>query len=150
MRSHDAPVDFLVVEFPEGARDFPYEVARELASLVDAEMIRVLDVVILDKDPDGTVSMLEPDELGVRDTLRRVEADLRAVLPTQDIDVIAELLPLGRSAGIVVWEQVWAAPLAQTALDAGGAVLGHGRITHGTAPLARDHDDTRRPTARTT
>lgn len=141
MRSHDAPVDFLVVEFPEGARDFPHEVARELASLVEAEMIRVLDLVILDKDPQGRVSMQEPDELGVRDSLRRVEAELRVVLPTQDIDVIAELLPPGRSAGVVVWQQVWAEPLARTALASGGAVLGHGTVCHIPSPLTTHHDD---------
>lgn len=128
MRSHDAPVDVMVVGFPAGTRDFPYEVARELSSLVDAEMVRVLDLVILDKDAAGRVTTVEANALTARDELRRVEADLHVVLPAQDIEAIAELLAPGRAAGVVVWQQLWAEPLAQTAMDAGGELLGSGRI----------------------
>ena len=61
------PVDYLVVEFPAGASNFTGEMAAELVALVDAGTIRVIDVLILTKDEDGTVDAMELsdlDELG--------------------------------------------------------------------------------------
>jgi uncharacterized membrane protein len=49
------PVDYLVVEFPADRANFSGEMAAELRSLVDRELIRVLDLVIVRKDPDGSV-----------------------------------------------------------------------------------------------
>ena len=49
------PVDYLVVEFPAGAKNFTGEMAAELLKLVDAGTIRVIDVLILDKNEDGSV-----------------------------------------------------------------------------------------------
>ena len=46
------PIDYIVVEFPPGTNQFTGELAREVASLVDAEIIRVLDLMILQKDAD--------------------------------------------------------------------------------------------------
>ena len=63
------PIDYLVVEFPAGSRDFGGELARELASLVDAEMVRVLDMLVLEKDEDGHVEAFEMGELGDRSDL---------------------------------------------------------------------------------
>ena len=59
------PVDYLVVEFPAGASHFTGEMAEELAALVDAGTIRVLDIMILAKDADGSVEALEIDDLDV-------------------------------------------------------------------------------------
>ena len=61
------PVDYLVVEFPAGASNFTGEMAKELLALVDAGTIRVIDVLILTKNEDGTVDAMELsdiDELG--------------------------------------------------------------------------------------
>ena len=48
------PVDYLVVEFPAGASNFTGEMAAELLALVNSGTIRVIDVLILIKDADGT------------------------------------------------------------------------------------------------
>ena len=61
------PVDYLVVEFPAGASNFTGDMAKELLALVDAGTIRVIDILILTKDEDGTVDAMElsdVDELG--------------------------------------------------------------------------------------
>ena len=52
------PVDYLVVEFPAGASSFTGEMARELVKLVDAGTIRVIDVLILQKDDDGSIEAM--------------------------------------------------------------------------------------------
>ena len=52
------PVDYIVVEFPAGASNFTGEMTKELLSLVDAGTIRVIDVLILMKDEDGSVEAM--------------------------------------------------------------------------------------------
>jgi hypothetical protein len=74
------PVDYLVVEFPAGASHFTGEMAAELAALVDAGTIRVLDVLILAKDADGSVDALEIDDLDALDELRTIETTLATIL----------------------------------------------------------------------
>ena len=57
------PVDYLVVEFPAGQSNFNGEMAAELASLNRAGTIRLLDLLILQKDADGAIEAFEVDEL---------------------------------------------------------------------------------------
>ena len=47
------PVDYLVVEFPADKADFSGEMARELTSLIERGLVRVLDLVVLRKDSRG-------------------------------------------------------------------------------------------------
>ena len=60
------PVDYLVVEFPVERADFSGEMAAELTSLVDRELVRVLDLVLLRKDPDGSVEAAELNDADER------------------------------------------------------------------------------------
>ena len=57
------PVDYLVVEFPAGASNFTGEMAAELLALVDSGTIRVIDVLILDKNEDGSVDVTELSDI---------------------------------------------------------------------------------------
>ena len=52
------PVDYVVVEFPAGQSNFTGEMAKELLALVDAGTIRVIDILILTKDADGSVEAI--------------------------------------------------------------------------------------------
>jgi hypothetical protein len=63
------PVDYLVVEFPAGASHFTGEMAKEIAKLVDAKLIRVLDLLILQKDANGGIEALEMNDLDEIDDL---------------------------------------------------------------------------------
>ena len=67
MTDHDVnelgPVDYLVVEFLPATTNFTGEMAAEIAKLVDAKVIRVLDLLILQKDADGAIEALEIDDL---------------------------------------------------------------------------------------
>ena len=70
------PVDYLIVEFPAGASNFTGEMAKELLALVDAGTIRVIDVLILTKNEDGTVDAMELSDIEELGPLRAVEAQL--------------------------------------------------------------------------
>ncbi|HET6713682.1 MAG TPA: DUF6325 family protein [Actinomycetota bacterium] len=122
------PVDYLVVEFPAGKSSFTGEMADELATLVDKGIIRVLDLLVLHKDDDGTVEGLEIDDLENVDELRGLEAHVAEILAADDVVYLAEAMENGSTAGVLVWENVWAAPFASAARRAGGQLVATGRI----------------------
>jgi hypothetical protein len=121
-------VDYLVVEFPPGAANFTGEMAAEIARLVDAKLIRVLDLLILQKDADGSVEALEIDDLDQVDELRVAETQLAELLAADDVAHLAASMEPGTIAGVLVWENLWAAPFASAARRAGGQLIASGRI----------------------
>jgi hypothetical protein len=122
------PVDYLVVEFPPGASHFTGEMANELAKLVDSGTIRLLDLVILAKDPDGAIEALEIEDLEQLDELRTAETQLAELLAAEDITHLAAAMEPGTTAGVLVWENTWAAPFASAARRSGGQLIANGRI----------------------
>ena len=57
------PVDFVIIEFPAGEANFTGEAADELAALIEAGTIRLVDLLILTKDDDGCVDAVELADL---------------------------------------------------------------------------------------
>jgi hypothetical protein len=122
------PVDYLVVEFPAGKSNFTGEMAAELASLVDSGIVRVLDLLILHKADDGTVEAFEIDDLDEVDELRALEGEIAEILAAEDVAHLAAAMENGSTAGVLVWENSWAAPFASAARRAGGQLIASGRI----------------------
>ena len=122
------PVDYLVVEFPPGVSHFTGEMAAELGRLVDAGTIRVLDLVVLVKDENGDVDALEVEDLDTVDELRAAETQLADLLAADDVVNLAAAMEPGTTAGVLVWENAWAAPFASAARRAGGQLIANGRI----------------------
>jgi Family of unknown function (DUF6325) len=122
------PVDYLVVEFPAGRSNFTGEMAAELTSLVDTGTIRVLDLLVLHKSDDGTVEAFEIDDLDELDELRVLEGGIAEILAAEDVAPLAAAMENGSTAGVLVWENSWAAPFASAARRAGGQLIATGRI----------------------
>ena len=122
------PVDYLVVEFPEGAQNFTGEMAVELARLSESGTIRILDMLILQKNDDGSVDALEIDEVPGVDEIRALEANVAEILAADDVVHLAEAMVPGSVAGVLVWENTWAAPFASAARRSGGQLIATGRI----------------------
>ena len=124
------PVDYLVVEFPADKANFSGEMATELRSLVDRDLVRVLDLVILRKEPDGSVEAAEladVDESNVGELLA-LEADLAMLLAEEDVAEIGKALEPGSIAAVLVYENKWAGPLASSIRRSGGQLVANGRI----------------------
>lgn len=121
-------VDWIVVEFP-GSR-FNGEVAPAITDLVDKGLIRVLDLLIIKKDEDGEFEVFEAGDLDDSELgeLRRSEAELAMVLSEQDVIDLTETIEPGSSAAVLVWENLWAAPVAAAIRHAGGQLVASGRI----------------------
>jgi hypothetical protein len=122
------PVDYLIVEFPPGHQDFTGEGAAELLRLHDAGIIRILDVLILQKGEDGTVMAQELGDLEELGELQRIEAELVQTLAEEDVDHLAAAMDPGSVAAVLVYENVWAAPFASAMRRAGGQLIANGRI----------------------
>jgi hypothetical protein len=122
------PVDYIVVEFPAGKSNFTGEMTQELVSLVDQGTIRVIDVLILTKNDDGTVEAMELAEVGELGELRGIEAELAELLAEEDVENLAAAMEPGSTAGVLIWENLWAAPFASAARRSGGQLIADGRI----------------------
>jgi Family of unknown function (DUF6325) len=122
------PVDYLVVEFPAGASHFTGEMAKEIGKLVDVKIIRVLDLLILQKDEDGSIDAVEINDLEELDDLRVAETQLADLLAYDDVVNLANAMEPGTTAGVLVWENSWAAPFASAARRSGGQLIASGRI----------------------
>ncbi|MGW6360813.1 DUF6325 family protein [Streptomyces sp. NPDC055092] len=122
------PIDYLVVEFPGNrmtGEGFPL-----LVDLVDRGLIRILDLTFVKKDEDGSVSGLEIADLdgdGKLD-LAVFEGASSGLLGQDDLEEAAGALEPGSSAGILVYENRWAAPFAAALRRGGARMVASGRI----------------------
>ena len=122
------PIDYLVVEFP-GSR-MTGEGLPLLVDLVDAGIIRILDLVFVERKLDGSVSALEIADFnndGVLD-LAVFEGASSGLLGQDDVEEAASAVEPGNSAGILVYENVWAAPFARALRRGGAQLVASGRI----------------------
>ena len=122
------PVDYVIVEFPEGQSNFTGEMADELLKLVDAGTIRIVDMLILVKDDDGAIEAMELSDLDDLGALEVVEAELAELLAEEDVVNLAAAMDPGSTAGVLIYENVWAAPFASALRRAGGQMVSSGRI----------------------
>jgi len=122
------PIDFVVVEFPANESNFTGEMVDELLRLVEAGLIRVVDVLILVKDADGVVDAMELSDLDDLGPLKALEAELAELLAAEDVANLAEAMDPGSTAGVLIWENLWAAPFASAVRHSGGQLIADGRI----------------------
>ncbi|MFC1440669.1 DUF6325 family protein [Streptacidiphilus sp. N1-10] len=122
------PVEYLVVAFP-GSR-FRGDLLPELKRLVDGGVIHILDLTFVKRDEDGVVSFLELDSLDAEEAamFADIEGEVGGLLSEEDLAVMAEEIPAGSSAALLVWENTWAAPMTAAVRAAGGVVVAHERV----------------------
>jgi len=122
------PIDYVVVEFPAGEANFNGDMAAELVALANAGTIRLLDLLVVHKDDDGALEAFEVDDLDEIDELRELETHVAEILAADDVAHLAEAMEPGSTAGVLVWENSWAAPFASAARRSGGQLIATGRI----------------------
>jgi uncharacterized protein DUF6325 len=122
------PIDYVVVEFPTGTANFTGEMTAELIALVKAGIIRLVDVIIITKDEHGVVEAAELSDLSDLGELAALEADLSELLAEDDVVHLAAAMDPGTVAGVLIWENLWAAPFASAARRSGGRLIANGRI----------------------
>jgi hypothetical protein len=125
---HMGPIDFIVVAFPTDrmtGEAFPL-----LVDLVDRGIIRILDLVFLRKDENGTVTTLTQVDM---DRMKVLEAALfdgaaSGLLGPDDVAEAATALEPGTAAGVLVYENAWATPFAAALRRSGGQLVAAGHV----------------------
>ncbi|WP_174518310.1 DUF6325 family protein [Streptomyces vietnamensis] len=122
------PVDYLVIEFPGNrmtGKGLPL-----LLDLVDRGIIRILDLTFVRKDADGSVVGLELGDFDADGELDLAvfEGSSSGLLGQDDLDEAGAALEPGNSAGIIIYENLWAAPLARELRRGGAQLVAGGRI----------------------
>jgi hypothetical protein len=122
------PVDYIVVEFP-GSK-FNGEIAPVLNDLVERDLIRILDLLILKKDENGEVEAFEISDLDDSEigSIVEAETELAMLLSEADVENIAAAIDPGSAAGVLIWENKWAVPFATAVRHSGGQLVASGRI----------------------
>ena len=123
------PIDFIALEFP-GNR-FRGEILPDLFELVDKEIIRIIDLVIIRKD-QGEVTVRELRELDPAhvELFSPLKAEVSEMITVIDINMIAEKLADNSTAGLLLIENLWAKKTQQAMLDANGRTVMFERIPH--------------------
>lgn len=122
------PIDYVVIEFP--GTTFDGTIAPALDDLVDRGLVRVLDLLIVVKDADGDVEVLEISDLADESlsALQRYESEVAMLLSESDVVNIAGAIEPGTTAAVLVWENLWAAPFGAAVRHRGGQLVAGGRI----------------------
>jgi uncharacterized protein DUF6325 len=121
------PVDYLLIEWP--GRQPTGEAMPYLVDLVDRGLIRLLDLALIAKDEDGSVTRVEIADLGEQDQEFAVFVGVESgLLSDEDADEAAAALEPGTSAALLVYENRWAVPFAAAVRRGGGQLVASGRI----------------------
>ncbi|MEP7034251.1 MAG: DUF6325 family protein [Dermatophilaceae bacterium] len=121
-------VDWLVLEFP-GSK-FNGSIASEIQDLTERGLVRILDLLVVKKDEDGSFEAIELEDVDDSELgeLRGFERNLAMVLGEQDLTDIATVIEPGSSAAVLVWENKWSAPFAAAVRHSGGQLVARGTI----------------------
>jgi hypothetical protein len=118
------PIELFVFGFPDN--QFKGEIAPALADLVDAGTIRIVDLLFVIKDADGTTASLEASELdeNLSSQYSALVDQVQGFLTDEDVEDFAEELEPNSSIALLVVEHLWAKPFADAVVNAGGMLMG--------------------------
>ena len=129
------PIEYILIAFP-GNR-FNGQIVPALQELVQNGTINILDLLFVKKDAEGNVLVVELTDSGDEGApFDSIEGELDDLLSMEDIELAAAELPNNCSAGLLVWENVWAARFAEAVRAANGQVLANERIPHAVVEAA--------------
>jgi hypothetical protein len=118
----------MLIGFPENR--FDGTIMPALGDLVDAGMVRLIDLIMVTKDSEGNVTAVEIDDMDDADAsaFDDLDGEVGELFSDEDLAIAGERLEPNSSAALVLWENAWATKLSSAILDAGGEVLMHDHI----------------------
>jgi Family of unknown function (DUF6325) len=120
------PAEFMVAQFDT---DRPSAgVVHAILDLVASGTVRLLDLVFVERHADGSVDIIELEQIGDEIGLADVTLDASGIAGDEDVQEIAELLEPGSTGAVLVIEHLWAKTLASRFFESGGVVLHSERI----------------------
>jgi uncharacterized membrane protein len=120
------PVSYTVIAFP--GNQFNGNIVPEIGKLVANDVVRILDLVFVMKDEQGDTLSLEFDQMDELAAFGDIDGEVGGLVTTEDLDLVAANLPEGNSALVILWEDLWAKPLADALRGSGGVLIDSARI----------------------
>ena len=130
------PMEYVIIGFD--GNDFTGGIAAELAKVIDSGLVRLLDIVVISAGEDGSAVTMEVDEHDGLTMFAELEGEVGGIIGPEDIDHAAAAVQGGQSVALLVWENLWAAPLAEAITNAGGFLIEGARIPDDMAEQARE------------
>lgn len=117
------PVELLVIKFP--GNEFKGEIVPALRELVENGTIRIIDLLFIRKDADGTVTANELMDLapGLYELFDPLVSDIEGLLADNDVQALAGALENNSSAGVLLFENVWATRFRDAVVNANGQLI---------------------------
>src|SRR3954447_14275024 len=122
------PISYLIVEFR--GNTMTGEGLANLIDLVDQGLIRILDLTFVTRETDGTVRALDLRDVDHDGTLDLTifEGASSGMLDESDLADAAPVIEPGSSAGILVFENRWAAPFTDALRRSGAELVAAGYV----------------------
>ena len=122
------PVEYMVIEFP--GNQFKGEIIPALREVVDAGIVRIIDLVFVRKDDRGSVSVMELKDLqkDAADAFAPLARDASTLFAEDDLEKVSEIMENNSSVALLLFEHVWATRFRDAVLNANGRVIAGERI----------------------
>ena len=120
------PVEIVTIGFREGT--FDGSILNELAKVVSAGTITLIDGLFVHKTGEHSFEIAELSEDPDVGALVGIAARVDGLLTEDDVDSVADELPIGSAAAVLVFEHSWVIPLRDAIVNAGGELLDTVRI----------------------
>ena len=117
------PLEYTVIGFRKGT--FDGSIAREIGKVVDQNIIRIVDIVLIDTDAQGNTVVVEIDakEDPVFESFAPILQNRMGLFTPEDIETLAESLPPETSALAILFEHRWAEDVKDAIAKAGGFLV---------------------------
>lgn len=124
------PIEVLVIGFP--GNQFNGEILPELESLIERGIVSVVDGMLIHKDDDGVVDVIEFEDVTLEGPLKALQGlaseTVLDIVSDSDVDEFALALDPGSSAAVLVFEHTWAKPFRDAVVGSGGFLVANLRI----------------------
>jgi hypothetical protein len=118
-------VEYMIIVVP--SQDALASIGLALAKLVETAKIRILDLVVLVRETDGAVTVLELEAVEPLSSVRNLDIEL-GMLSDHDLELASFALKPGMPGVVLVVEDLWAKRLSTAAMRAGGQIVAGERI----------------------
>jgi hypothetical protein len=136
------PIDFVLIEFP--GDKLTGEAGPALMDLVERGVIRLYDLLVISKDADGSVEVLELTDPAGLEGFTAFAGAHSGLLGDDDVREAGAAMKPGTVAALIVYENSWAVPFVAAARNSGGELIASARIP---APDVMAALDTLEPTS---
>ena len=119
----DLPLEYALIEFKEGK--FSGKIIPELLDLAERQIVRIVDIVFIQKEEDGSTRTIELNDLDPEtyQMFVPVGEHIASLFTNDDLELAASRLSNGSAAALFLWENLWLANLRKALVDAGGVLV---------------------------